>query len=252
MGGGVIAWAIRRPVTVTVGVILVVMFGVLSIQGIPIQLTPDVTVPTISVTTVWPGATPTEVEAEILEEQEEALFQADGKLWAATEDEKSVKQAYNWERFLFEEGHSDKETLDGIAKELSDLTSIRAAETDRRRRRKIEQVVARGPLPGQSGLAVMHGSKLVSVEVFATATPLADHWEEITRSIFDEDDPVPTGRASADRVLRELRRVASMDWATETAPGNGRTAVAHDDRYTARVLEDGGALIHAAMFALAA
>lgn len=73
MGGGVIKWAIERPVSVAVGVILVAMFGFLSIRGIPIQLTPDVTVPTVNISTVWPGATPTEIEAEILEEQEEAL-----------------------------------------------------------------------------------------------------------------------------------------------------------------------------------
>jgi hydrophobic/amphiphilic exporter-1 (mainly G- bacteria), HAE1 family len=73
MGGGIIRWAIARPVSVTVGVILVIMFGALSISGIPIQLTPDVEVPTVSVTTAWPGATPTEVESEIIEQQEEAL-----------------------------------------------------------------------------------------------------------------------------------------------------------------------------------
>jgi len=73
MSGGIIGWAVSRPVTVTVGVILVTLFGAVSIVGIPIQLTPDVTVPTVSVTTVWPGATPSEIEAEILEEQEEAL-----------------------------------------------------------------------------------------------------------------------------------------------------------------------------------
>ena len=49
------------------------MFGVLSIVDIPIQLTPDISVPTISVNTAWPGATPAEVEAEIIEEQEKAL-----------------------------------------------------------------------------------------------------------------------------------------------------------------------------------
>ena len=72
-GGGVVGWAIRRPVSVAVGVILVVLFGAMSVAGIPIQLTPDVTVPTISVSTRWPGATPTEMESEILREQEEAL-----------------------------------------------------------------------------------------------------------------------------------------------------------------------------------
>ncbi len=72
-GGGLVALAIRRPVGVAVGVILVVMFGLFALIGLPIQLTPDIEVPTLTVTTRWPGAAPSEVEQEILEPQEEAL-----------------------------------------------------------------------------------------------------------------------------------------------------------------------------------
>ncbi len=73
LGGGLIGLAIERPVSVSVGVILVVLFGALSIFGLPIQLTPDISTPTLSVSTTWPGASPTEIEADILEQQEEAL-----------------------------------------------------------------------------------------------------------------------------------------------------------------------------------
>ena len=65
--------AIERPVGVLVGVILVVLFGVLSLRGVPIQLTPDIEVPTLTVTTNWPGAAPVEVERELLVPQEEVL-----------------------------------------------------------------------------------------------------------------------------------------------------------------------------------
>ncbi len=68
-----IRFAINKPVSVCVGVILVIMFGVLGIKGLPVQLTPDVERPQITVTTTWPGATPYEVEKDIVEEQEEAL-----------------------------------------------------------------------------------------------------------------------------------------------------------------------------------
>jgi HAE1 family hydrophobic/amphiphilic exporter-1 len=70
---GLIAKAIARPVTVLVGVLLLTLFGLLSLIGVPIQLTPDVIVPTLSVTTAWPGAAPTEVEAEVLKPQEDVL-----------------------------------------------------------------------------------------------------------------------------------------------------------------------------------
>jgi hydrophobic/amphiphilic exporter-1 (mainly G- bacteria), HAE1 family len=70
---GLLATIIARPVTVSVGLILVILAGLMSVAGLPIQLTPDVSTPSITVTTVWPGSSPAEVEAEILEAQEEAL-----------------------------------------------------------------------------------------------------------------------------------------------------------------------------------
>ncbi len=72
-GGGLLAGAIARPVTVVVAVILVMLFGGLSVSGLPIQLTPDLSSPQLDITTAWPGGTPAEIEAEILTQQEEAL-----------------------------------------------------------------------------------------------------------------------------------------------------------------------------------
>ncbi|MEO1007184.1 MAG: efflux RND transporter permease subunit [Planctomycetota bacterium] len=65
--------AIQRPVGVVVGVILVVMFGLIGVREIPIQLTPTVDRPVITVTTNWPGRSPQEIVDEITKEQEERL-----------------------------------------------------------------------------------------------------------------------------------------------------------------------------------
>src|SRR5918993_2683579 len=69
----VIERSIRKPVTVTVVVLLLVMFGVLSVFRVPVQLTPNVDQPVVSVSTLWFGAQPQEVEQEILQEQEKVL-----------------------------------------------------------------------------------------------------------------------------------------------------------------------------------
>ncbi|MFN3201349.1 MAG: efflux RND transporter permease subunit [Bradymonadia bacterium] len=71
--GGIVGWAVSRPVSITVGVILVILFGLLSVADLPIQLTPDISVPTLSVSTFWPGATPAELESDVIEPQEEVL-----------------------------------------------------------------------------------------------------------------------------------------------------------------------------------
>ncbi len=68
-----INFSIKNPVPVIVIVILVVLFGMIGLGTLPYQLSPTVTTPEISVTTVWTGATPYEVESEIIEEQEKVL-----------------------------------------------------------------------------------------------------------------------------------------------------------------------------------
>ena len=70
---GMLAWCISRPVTVTVAVFLLVMAGLISVREIPIQLTPTVSRPVITVTTYWPGRSPEEIIDEITKEQEEFL-----------------------------------------------------------------------------------------------------------------------------------------------------------------------------------
>ena len=68
-----IKFSIKNPVTIIVSVLIVVLFGLISLGNLPYQLTPNVSKPEIKITTVWPGATPYEIEREIIEEQEDAL-----------------------------------------------------------------------------------------------------------------------------------------------------------------------------------
>ena len=61
--------SIERPVAILAAVLMVVMFGILALVQIPIQLTPDVRKPVISLRTIWPGAAPAEIEREITNRQ---------------------------------------------------------------------------------------------------------------------------------------------------------------------------------------
>lgn len=69
----IIRFSIKKPVTIIVGVIFVVLFGFIGLKTMPYQLTPSVIEPEITVTTTWTGATPYEIEREIIEEQEKVL-----------------------------------------------------------------------------------------------------------------------------------------------------------------------------------
>ena len=75
---GILESCIKYPVTVAVAVLFLVFFGIRSLVSLPVQMTPDVTRPVISVNTLWPGASPAEVEREILERQEQFLKSLEG------------------------------------------------------------------------------------------------------------------------------------------------------------------------------
>ena len=68
-----IAGSIRNPIAIGVAVLLVCLFGALSLRQLPLQLFPEIERPTISIFTNWRGASPEEVEAELLEPQEQVL-----------------------------------------------------------------------------------------------------------------------------------------------------------------------------------
>ena len=64
---------LRRGTLLTVIALVVAVLGILAATRVPVQMIPDLAVRTISVQTSWPGATPQDVENEILVEQEEFL-----------------------------------------------------------------------------------------------------------------------------------------------------------------------------------
>jgi len=68
-----IRFSINRPVSISVGVLLVIMFGLIGLKSIPVQLTPTIDRPIITVNTLWPGRDPSEIVEEIAKEQEKRL-----------------------------------------------------------------------------------------------------------------------------------------------------------------------------------
>ena len=68
-----IRFSIVKPVTTVVIVILIMLFGFISINKLSYQLTPNVSKPEITIKTIWPSASPYDVESEIINEQEDVL-----------------------------------------------------------------------------------------------------------------------------------------------------------------------------------
>ncbi|WP_300668007.1 efflux RND transporter permease subunit [Desulfoluna sp.] len=73
-----IKFSIQRPVTAAVMVIMIVLFGIIGLTKLPVQLAPDTELPEIEVLTAWPGASPSELETEVIEKQEDKLKSLQG------------------------------------------------------------------------------------------------------------------------------------------------------------------------------
>ncbi|RUO62124.1 efflux RND transporter permease subunit [Pseudidiomarina insulisalsae] len=65
--------AVRRPVTVAMFTLAVLLFGMVSLGRIPVTLLPDLSYPTLTVRTDYPGGAPSEVEQLVSKPIEEAL-----------------------------------------------------------------------------------------------------------------------------------------------------------------------------------
>lgn len=65
--------SVKRGTLVSVIVLISCILGIVSALNIPVQMIPDLEVRTITVRTGWPGATPQDIEKEILIEQERYL-----------------------------------------------------------------------------------------------------------------------------------------------------------------------------------
>ena len=62
-----------------------------------------------------------------IDAKEEELFQAEGLQFKHTEAEKSAKQEYNWERYLYEMGKSTEDTLNRMALALEEAAAQKEA-----------------------------------------------------------------------------------------------------------------------------
>ena len=84
--------ALERPIAIVSVIFMTIILGIVALDRIPIQIAPDVNKPVISITTYWYGASPYEMEREIVNRQEEALKGIEGvtEITANTSEGRSV------------------------------------------------------------------------------------------------------------------------------------------------------------------
>jgi len=71
-------FAINRPITVLMGVMAFIVFGLMSYKTMPVGLFPNVDIPIVTIQTAYYGADPESVESKVTDKIEEAVSGVDG------------------------------------------------------------------------------------------------------------------------------------------------------------------------------
>lgn len=72
-GGGLVAFATRRRVTIAMITVTMLLFGLIALRSLKVNLLPDLSYPTLTVRTEYTGAAPAEIETLVTEPVEEAV-----------------------------------------------------------------------------------------------------------------------------------------------------------------------------------
>lgn len=92
-------WAINKPVTVIMRIAALVLLGLVCLMRLPVDLLPNVTIPTINVTTQWPNVAPEEIEAQITRPIERAVSSVPGMYQVTSssiEGRSQVRIQFRW------------------------------------------------------------------------------------------------------------------------------------------------------------
>lgn len=92
--------SIKNPAAIIVIFALILVFGAISIFKLPIQLTPDIEQPQITISTGWRSAAPEEMEAVIIEPQENVVKNTRGVVDVST----NISQGFGSITLTFEVG----------------------------------------------------------------------------------------------------------------------------------------------------
>ncbi len=115
------------------------------------------------------------------------------------------------------------------------------------RSKSIESLVELGPLPGQCGVVVTHGRRVVAMDLFGNPRLLMSHWEGLIRSYLMERS-MSDGYPSASRVLWAISQFYRGKVVAKTGLGLGIELYVRGQWIAGQALTLDGAVVHASAF----
>ena len=155
-------FAVHRPVLTVMVALIVIIVGIVSFQRLPIDLMPDITYPTLSITTEYENASPEEVEeliTRIIEEAMSAVPGVEEVTSVSAEGRSNVRVSFAWGTDLDAAANDIRDRLDRIITRLPE-------DSERPRLRKFDLASFPILILGASGnLDPIHMRKIIDHQV---------------------------------------------------------------------------------------
>ena len=133
----------------------------------------------------------------------------------------------------------------------SPTSALRDAEqllhADQRRAATIDHLARMGPLPGQCGILVTHGRRVVAMDIFGNHQLLVPHWDGLIRSYLMEK-PSHGGYPSATLALWALGRFSKAPAVGKSGVGLGVELHVEAKWLVGQALTLNGSIVHASAF----
>ncbi len=115
--------SIKRPIMMSMFLIVFVLFGTLMYTKMNLELTPEITLPIITVQTVYPGASPREIETQVtkkIEDEVSSVSQIDYIQSYSMENVSFVQVVFKMDKEVHLARQEVKDKVDGILNDLPD------------------------------------------------------------------------------------------------------------------------------------
>lgn len=116
-------FALRKPITIVMCLLTIAYFGIQSLMGAKVELTPDMEMPMLIVSTVYAGASPEDIKDTIATKQEDAVASLDDvdKVYTYSQENVGIMMVqYNFGTNMDTAYINLKKAIDGIKSDLPD------------------------------------------------------------------------------------------------------------------------------------
>jgi HAE1 family hydrophobic/amphiphilic exporter-1 len=115
--------AVNRPVATMMAFLALLLFGLVSLYKLPLDIMPEMELPTLTVMTVYPGASAEEVEEQVTKPLEEILAGTEGLKDVTSKSKENVSfisLEFNWGADISEASNNARDLIELVKRELPD------------------------------------------------------------------------------------------------------------------------------------